>query len=138
MDATDLQEMGYSDTRVSDLVLFRAGKALQAGCDGVIASGEEAGEIKAMAEKHGKNLLVVTPGIRHDGSVEDDQKRRTTPRAAVLAGADYLVMGRPIYDPQPPFQTPREAAEATIREMQAAFDLRRSQGAESGPDQRRC
>jgi orotidine-5'-phosphate decarboxylase len=127
MDATDLQEMGYSDTCVSDLVIFRARKALQAGCDGVIASGEEAGQIKAMAESHGKSLLVVTPGIRHDGSIVDDQKRRTTPTQAILAGADYLVMGRPIYRPQPPFSSPREAAEATIAEMQAAFDLRESQ-----------
>ena len=127
MDATDLQEMGYNDNvSVADLVLFRAGKALQAGCDGVIASGEEASRIKAMAETHGKSLLVVTPGIRHDGSVVDDQKRRTTPSAAILAGADYLVMGRPIYRPQPPFKNPREAALATIEEMQHAFDLRES------------
>ncbi len=128
MDATDLQEMGFNDNvSVADLVLFRAGKALQAGCDGVIASGEEARQIKTMAESHGKSLLVVTPGIRHDGSIEDDQKRRTTPSAAILAGADYLVMGRPIYRPQPPFKNPREAAEATIEEMQAAFDRRESQ-----------
>ena len=128
MDATDLQEMGYNDNvSVADLVLFRARKALQAGCDGVIASGEEASAIKAMAESQGKSLLVVTPGIRHDGSLEDDQKRRTTPRAAVLAGADYLVMGRPIYAPRLPFKTPQEAAVATIAEMQAAFDLRESQ-----------
>lgn len=127
MDATDLQEMGYKDNvSVADLVIFRARKALQAGCDGVIASGEEAGKIKAMAENHGKSLLVVTPGIRHDGSIVDDQKRRTTPSAAILAGADYLVMGRPIYRPQPPFKTSREAAEATIQEMQTAFDLRES------------
>ena len=127
MDATDLQEMGYNDNvSVADLVLSRAGKALQAGCDGVIASGEEAQQIKTMAESHGKSLLVVTPGIRHDGSIVDDQKRRTSPSAAILAGADYLVMGRPIYRPQPPFKTPREAAEATIQEMQTAFDLRES------------
>ena len=125
MDATDLQEMGYNDNvSVADLVIFRARKALQAGCDGVIASGEEAGKIRAMAESQGHSLLVVTPGIRHDGSMEDDQKRRTTPASAILAGADYLVMGRPIYRPQPPFQTSREAAEATIHEMQGAFDLR--------------
>jgi orotidine-5'-phosphate decarboxylase len=77
-----------------------------------------------MAANHEKSLLVVTPGIRHDGSAADDQKRRTTPRAAIAAGADYLVMGRPIYAPQPPFGSPREAAEATIGEMQEAFAAR--------------
>ena len=128
MDAADIREMGYNDNvSVADLVIFRARKALQAGCDGVIASGEEASQIKAMAESHGKSLLVVTPGIRHDGSIVDDQKRRTTPSAAILAGADYLVMGRPIYRPQLPFRTPKEAAEATLEEMQNAFDLRESQ-----------
>jgi orotidine-5'-phosphate decarboxylase len=128
MDATDLQEMGYGhNTTVADLVLFRASKALQAGCDGVIASGEEASKIKSMAASHGKSLLVVTPGIRHDGSLVDDQKRRTTPSAAIMSGADYLVMGRPIYRPQL-FKTPREAAMATIREMQEAFDRRMVQG----------
>ena len=127
MDAADIREMGYNDNvSVADLVIFRARKALQAGCDGVIASGEEASQIKAMAESHGKSLLVVTPGIRHDGSIVDDQKRRTTPSAAILAGADYLVMGRPIYRPQLPFRTPKEAAEATLEEMQNAFDLRES------------
>ena len=95
-------------------MLFRARKALEAGCDGVIASGREVKAIKELSSK----LLVVTPGIRPDGYPEDDQKRRTTPTEAILAGADYLVIGRPITgDPDP-----GEAASRLISEMQDAFD----------------
>ncbi len=113
-DKSDLLEMGYSEHTVEQLVLFRAGKALEAGCDGVIASGREAAAIKALSGK----LLVITPGIRPDGSREDDQKRRTTPRDAILAGADYLVVGRPIIDAT----DPAAAAEKILAEMQDAFD----------------
>jgi orotidine-5'-phosphate decarboxylase len=115
MDAGDLAEMGYSQTTVQDLVLFRARKALEAGCDGVIASGLETQKIK---EFSGKNLLVVTPGIRPEGYPEDDQKRKSTPSAAIVAGADYLVIGRPITEEA----DPRKAAEKILNEMQQAFD----------------
>lgn len=115
LDANDLTEMGYKDTSVEELVLFRAQKALDAGCDGVIASGMEAKQIK---EVTGSSLLVVTPGIRPEGYPHDDQKRRTTPAEAVAAGADYLVIGRPITDAV----NPRKAAQQFIAEMQAAFD----------------
>jgi orotidine-5'-phosphate decarboxylase len=118
-DRTDLIEMGYSDHSVKDLVVIRARKALEAGVDGVIASGQEAQLIKQISSK----LLVVTPGIRPDGYPEDDQKRRTTPSAAVLAGADYLVIGRPITDAP----NPRRVAEQILSEMQDAFNsLQRS------------
>jgi orotidine-5'-phosphate decarboxylase len=113
-DKSDLIEMGYSDHTVEQLVLFRAKMALNAGCDGVIASGHEAKAIKALSNK----LLVITPGIRPDGSREDDQKRRTTPRDAILAGADYLVIGRPITEAPDPL----EATERILSEMQDAFD----------------
>lgn len=115
MDASDIAEMGYTNHSVEELVLFRAQKALDAGCDGVIASGLEAQEIKKLS---GDNLLVVTPGIRPEGYPEDDQKRRTTPAEAIHAGADYLVIGRPIIG-QP---DPRKAAENILKEMQEAFD----------------
>jgi orotidine-5'-phosphate decarboxylase len=119
MDASDMAEMGYTQHSVRDLVLFRARKALEAGCDGVIASGLEAREIKQMSRD---SLLVVTPGIRPEGYPEDDQKRKTTAREAILAGADYLVIGRPIAgDPEP-----RAAAERMLLEMQTAFDELRS------------
>jgi orotidine-5'-phosphate decarboxylase len=115
LDAGDLSEMGYTHSSVEDLVLFRAGKALAAGCDGVIASGHEARKIKELT---GKKLLVVTPAIRPEGYPEDDQKRRSTPKEAILAGADYLVIGRPITEAV----NPRTAAQGFVAEMQKAFD----------------
>ncbi len=114
LDKSDLLEMGYSSHTVEQLVLFRAKMAVEAGCDGVITSGREAKAIRGISEK----LLVVTPGIRPDGAREDDQKRRTTPRDAILAGADYLVIGRPITEAADPV----EATEKILAEMQAAFD----------------
>jgi len=117
MDADDIAESGYTQHTVEQLVLFRAKKALDAGCDGVIASGREA---KAIKEMSGNNLLVVTPGIRDEDSPVDDQKRRTTARAAILAGADYLVIGRPITD----VPDPRAEAERILRGMQTAFNDR--------------
>lgn len=119
-DKSDLDELGYTHQTVEELVLHRAKKALQAGCDGVIASGQEARSIKELSNQVGKSLLVVTPGIRPDGYPEDDQKRRTTPAQAIGAGADYLVLGRPITDSD----TPRESAKTILAEMQAAFDQR--------------
>ena len=114
LDAGDIAEMGYTNHSVEDLVLFRARKALEAGCDGVIASGLEAEKIKALSR--GK-LLVITPGIRPDGYPEDDQKRKTTATSAIQAGADYLVIGRPITGAS----NPRAAAESFLQEMEAAF-----------------
>jgi orotidine-5'-phosphate decarboxylase len=119
MDVADIAEMGYTNHSVEDLVLFRARKALEAGCDGVIASGREAKAIKSILKG---NLLVVTPGIRPDGYPEDDQKRRTTAREAIQAGADYLVIGRPITEAI----NPREESERFLGEMQAAFGERAS------------
>jgi orotidine-5'-phosphate decarboxylase len=88
--------------------------ALNAGCDGVIASGHEARAIKELSSK----LLVVTPGIRPDGHPEDDQKRRMSARQAIRAGADYLVIGRPITESTNPLR----AANDILSEMQDAFD----------------
>jgi len=114
MDKSDLLEMGYAHHEVKDLVTVRASRAIDAGLDGVIASGQEAAMIKAIPGK----LLVVTPGIRPDGYPEDDQKRKTTPRQAIQAGADYLVIGRPITDAP----DPRSASRLIVTEMQEAFD----------------
>jgi orotidine-5'-phosphate decarboxylase len=116
MDQADIAELGYSDHTVEQLVLHRAKMALAGGCDGVIASGHEAQAIKAL----GPGLLVITPGIRPDGYPEDDQKRKTTPADAIAAGADYLVVGRPITDAA----DPRKAAAEMIAQMQQAFDAR--------------
>ncbi len=118
MDAEDIAEMGYTEHSAEQLVLFRAGKALEAGCDGVIASGREAKQIKQLSGNN--NLLVVTPGIREKGYPEDDQKRRSTAEEAIAAGADYLVVGRPITDAV----DPRGKAKEYTHEMQRAFDSR--------------
>jgi orotidine-5'-phosphate decarboxylase len=120
MDAADIAEMGYTNHTVEELVLFRAKKALAAGLDGVIASGREARQIKELSRN---KLLVVTPGIRPEGYPEDDQKRKSTARDAILAGADYLVIGRPITEPFGG-STPRQQAERFLSEMQTAFDQR--------------
>jgi orotidine-5'-phosphate decarboxylase len=122
-DQADMIELGYTQQSVEDLVLYRAKKALQAGCDGVIASGQEAKAIRELSDQLGKSLLIVTPGIRPDGYPEDDQKRKTTPTQAIMAGADYLVIGRPITDAS----DPSAAARAIVSEMQAAFDARAQQ-----------
>lgn len=116
MDQADIAELGYAKHTVEQLVLHRAKMALEGGCDGVIASGREAHGIKELGPK----LLVITPGIRPDGYPEDDQKRKTTPADAISAGADYLVVGRPITDAP----DPRKAAAEMIEQMQAAFDAR--------------
>ena len=113
LDAYDIQDLGFSCS-VEDLVLFRAKKAVEAGCDGVIASGMEAAKIR---EVIGPKLLIVTPAIRPKGTAKQDQKRVVEPRDAILAGADYLVVGRPITAQS----DPRSAAEQVINEMEDAF-----------------
>lgn len=92
LDAADLAEQGISMTP-ADLVLQRACLAQAGGCDGVIASGEEAARLNAAL---GRPFLIVTPGIRPLGSASGDQSRVVTPAAAILAGADHIVVGRPI------------------------------------------
>lgn len=88
----DLAEQGISE-RPDGLVLRRAKMAVDAGIDGVIASGLEA---QAIRRSTGDDLIIVTPGIRPSGSAANDQARAMTPREAILAGADHLVVGRPI------------------------------------------
>jgi orotidine-5'-phosphate decarboxylase len=88
----DLIEQGV-DHPLAELVLHRARLAKEAGFDGVIASGHEAAKIRQMA---GPGFLIVTPGVRPHGSDAQDQARAVTPRMAIEAGADYLVVGRPI------------------------------------------
>jgi len=121
LDTHDLREMGFDGT-VEEFVVKRAGKALELGCDGVITSANEAGKVRDLAERHRHQggFLIVTPGIRPQGSTTDDHKRLASPGNAIGAGADYLVVGRPIRDSA----DPHEKAESIIREMQAAFDQR--------------
>ncbi len=115
-DANDLRDMGIQWT-VADLVAARAELAHEVGCDGVIASGEEPSAIR---QRVGGGFLIVTPGIRPAGTGADDHARVTTPAQAITAGADYLVVGRPIRDAA----DPQAAAEEIVVEMQAAFDAR--------------
>lgn len=92
LDARDLVQQGIS-LDPGALVLHRARLAIDAGFDGVIASGQEA---KALREALGDGPLIITPGIRPRGAALGDQKRVTTPADAIADGADYLVVGRPI------------------------------------------
>jgi orotidine-5'-phosphate decarboxylase len=115
-DSADLRDMGIQ-WNVADLVVARAKLAAELGCDGVVASGEEPATIRRNV---GPKLLIVTPGIRPAGKGLDDHARPTTPTQSIKAGSDYLVVGRPIRDAE----EPKEAAQAVLAEMQAAFDAR--------------
>ncbi|MGW8192943.1 MAG: orotidine-5'-phosphate decarboxylase [Desulforhopalus sp.] len=91
----DMRAMGMTQS-VADLVYYRAKRALELGCDGVVSSGLEAGR---MRRDLGERLLIVTPGIRPGANVADDgddQKRIVTAGLAVQNGADHVVVGRPI------------------------------------------
>lgn len=92
LNDNDLGQIGYA-MDVRRLVERRVRQALEAGVAGVVASAAEAAMIRAIA---GERLLIVTPGIRRAGDAANDQKRVLTPEAAIAAGADYLVVGRPI------------------------------------------
>lgn len=105
LDRGDLDDLGF-DCDVEALVLSRARRALESGCDGVISSGLEAPKLR---EHIGRKLLVVTPGIRPvDNKPTGDQKRVVSVEQAFENGADYIVVGRPIRDAE----RPREAAES--------------------------
>ena len=101
LSAEDLQQQG-STMSPGDLVLHRARLAHEAGCDGVIASGQEASRIR---DAIGPGFLIVTPGIRLEGSAMDDQERVMTPERAIRAGADHIVVGRPITQADDPRAT---------------------------------
>jgi orotidine-5'-phosphate decarboxylase len=95
LDRGDLDDLGF-DCDVQQLVLSRARRALQIGCDGVVSSGLEAPLLRAEIDH---KLLVVTPGIRPvENRPMDDQKRIVTVEQAFLNGADHIVVGRPIRD----------------------------------------
>lgn len=95
LDRGDLDDLGFQ-CDIRDLVLSRAKRALQIGCDGIVSSGLEASMLR---EELDHRLLVVTPGIRPvDNREEDDQKRVVGVEQAFRNGADYIVVGRPIRD----------------------------------------
>lgn len=114
LDRGDLDDLGFS-CDVGALVLSRARRALAAGCDGVVSSGLEVAKLK---QEIGSKLVCVTPGIRPvDNTADSDQKRVMTPAAAIKAGADYIVVGRPIRDAA----DPRKAAQAIQNEIARAL-----------------
>jgi orotidine-5'-phosphate decarboxylase len=114
LDRGDLDDLGF-DCDVGELVLSRARRALEAGCDGVISSGLEVPRLREFVDE---KLLVVTPGIRPvDNRPAGDQKRVVTVETAFSNGADYIVVGRPIRDAA----SPREAAESIQVSIEAQF-----------------
>lgn len=118
-DQRDLDEMGATKS-VRELVLARARGAAESGCDGVIASGLEAGALK---QAFGSRLLVVTPGIRPvENRPADDQKRAVDAEQAFRSGADYIVVGRPIRNAP----DPRAAALGLQQTIAKVFSRRSS------------
>lgn len=116
-DASDIKEMGFP-CAVSDLVIYRVKKTIDAGGDGVICSAQEA---KSIREISGDKLLIITPGIRLEGTNIDDHKRCATPTQAIKNGADYIVVGRPIIKAE----NPRTAAEKIVEEIETVVSLRK-------------
>jgi orotidine-5'-phosphate decarboxylase len=113
LDKPDLEQQGSAMTP-AELVLHRAQLRREAGFDGVIASGHEAASIR---EATGDDFLIVTPGIRPAGADVGDQARIKTPARAIAAGADYLVVGRPITQAE----DPGAAALAIVEEIEQAL-----------------
>ncbi len=114
LDRDDLKALGF-ECSVEDLVMSRARRALEVGCDGVISSGLEAPRLR---QELGEKLLIVSPGIRPvDNRLQDDQKRVVSVEGAFEAGADYIVVGRPIRDAP----DPRAAAEKIQETLAGLF-----------------
>ena len=110
-DDADLVEAGYA-LGVRDLVERRARQAHAIGVDGLILSPEEVSAMRALL---GPDITLITPGIRPSGSAAGDQKRIMTPANAIEAGADYLVIGRPVTQAD----DPKASAEAIIAEIRS-------------------
>lgn len=109
LDDNDLREIGANGP-VSELVKKRAELAIAAGCAGVVASPHEVAVIRAIAPS---SFLIVTPGVRPAGAAAGDQKRVMTPKQARAAGADLVVVGRPLRDAS----DPAAAARAIVDEL---------------------
>lgn len=114
VEQEDLRRVGI-DTDIETLARRRAAQALESGCDGVIASGQEA---RRLREDLGEQAIIVTPGIRPtDSAAGDDQRRIVTPRQAFENGADHIVVGRPIRAASSPY----EAAQRIQAEIAGYF-----------------
>jgi len=108
-DETEAKRAGI-ETPVKTTVAKLCGASLKAGLAGVVASPLE---VKMLRKKFGENFIIVTPGVRPEWAVKNDQKRVATPRDAIRNGADYLVVGRPVLGASDPLK----AAEMIIREI---------------------
>jgi orotidine-5'-phosphate decarboxylase len=113
LDRTDLDACLIHAGEIADIVADRAGRAFDAGADGVIASPHEAALVRALPEATGR--LIVTPGVRPEGAALGDQKRVMTPAAAIQAGADHIVVGRPVWQSPDPAQAARDIAASLAR-----------------------
>ena len=113
LDEAVMREIGWSD-KPGEVVLRLAKMAQKAGADGVVASPNE---VRSIREACGEDFVIVTPGIRPQGSAAGDQSRIATPVAAIRAGADFLVVGRPITAAPDPAQ----AAVAILTEIEQAL-----------------
>ncbi len=113
LDRADLDASLIRPGDLAEITLERAARAFEAGADGVIASPQEASAIRALPQAQGK--LIVTPGVRPAGAAMGDQKRIATPGAALAAGADHIVIGRPVW--QAP--DPRAAVQDVLAEIAA-------------------
>ncbi|RAP40474.1 orotidine 5'-phosphate decarboxylase [Rhodovulum viride] len=111
LDRADLDASLIRAGDVADVAVDRASRAFEAGADGVIASPQEAALIRALPEADGR--LIVTPGVRPAGAALGDQKRVATPAQAIAAGADHVVVGRPVWQAE----DPRAAALAIQAEL---------------------
>ena len=114
-DDADLAAAGY-ELGVGELAAARAEQARDIGVDGIVCSGEEASMLRPIV---GAGMLLVTPGIRPAGADTGDQKRIMTPTAAIAAGSDYLVVGRPILEAR----DPKAAADGIVAEIARARPL---------------
>jgi orotidine-5'-phosphate decarboxylase len=110
-DRADLDANMIVPGDLADIVTARAARAFEAGADGVIASPQEAASIRALPQSQGR--LIVTPGVRPAGSATGDQKRIATPAAAIGAGADHIVVGRPVWQAG----DPRAAAQEILANL---------------------
>lgn len=113
LDRADLDASLIAPGSVAEIAVERARRAFVAGAHGVIASPQEAALIRALPEAAGR--LIVTPGVRPAGTSANDQKRVMTPAEAIRAGADHIVVGRPVWASG----NPRAAAEAIRAEIAA-------------------
>ena len=114
VDQDGLRDLGYLCS-VDELIRLRVKRAIACGCDGIIAAPHDnPNELRGLSGAQG--LLIVTPGVRHSGASPDDHKRPGTPAQAIAAGADYLVVGRPIVKSD----DPALAATQIIEDMRRA------------------